>query len=183
MSIDECFQTLELKPDATMEELKAARNELLQVWHPDKFASNLKLSERAKEKTQKINEAFLILIEHLKVNSSSRTNSPPKYKSNENQNPQKAGSPNQKTEEEIYRSELKRIVKKQEARLEYNERRKEVVNRAKRQLNYGFLATFFIGVAGLIMGLKELTLFPVLIVLIISIIVSFLTYRKPVKKK
>ena len=67
MKIDDCFQILELKPDAAIEEIKAARNELLQVWHPDKYASNSKLSEKAIEKTLKINEAFDILVKELNL--------------------------------------------------------------------------------------------------------------------
>jgi DnaJ-class molecular chaperone len=177
MNIDDCFQILELNSDATIDEIKAARNELLQIWHPDKFPSNSKLSQRAKEKTLKINEAFIILVEYHKTRQQS-------HKSHDNQTGRKNVSKTQtSTEDAIYREELKRIVKKQEARLEYNERRKVLVKRAKRQLNIGFLSAFFVGVSGLVFGLKELTLFPVLLVLIIGILVSYLTYRKPVKKR
>ena len=73
MNIDECFQILELKSDATVEELKAARNELLQVWHPDKYAFNPKLVQRAAEKSQKINSAYQTLIVYLRSNQYSQT--------------------------------------------------------------------------------------------------------------
>src|SRR5690349_2461299 len=65
MNIDDCLKILELKRGASIEEIKTARIELLQVWHPDKYVSNPNLSEKAQEKTLKINEAFRILIKEI----------------------------------------------------------------------------------------------------------------------
>ena len=165
MKIDECFQILELKPDAAIEEIKAARNELLQVWHPDKYASNSKLSEKAIEKTLKINEAFDILVKELNLKE------------------QKHKSKTQKrSDADDYQKELERYSKKQQARLKYQERRKNQVKRAKRQLNFAILSAFLAGVLGVVLGLKEWAFFLVLVVLISGFVISFWTYRKPIKK-
>jgi curved DNA-binding protein CbpA len=53
--------TLELPAGATFEEAQVAHRELLQVWHPDKYASNLRLQERATKKTQEINAAWIVI--------------------------------------------------------------------------------------------------------------------------
>lgn len=66
MTIDECFHLLESKPNATIDELKSARKELLQVWHPDKFSGNPKLAKRALEKSKQINDAFDRLLTYFK---------------------------------------------------------------------------------------------------------------------
>ncbi len=165
MDIEDCFRILELKSGATIDEVKAARNELLQIWHPDKFAANAKLSERAQEKTLKLNEAFNILVEDFKVKE------------------QTPGSESQKnSRDDDYFKELEHFSKKQEARLKYQDRRKNQINRAKRQLNFAILGAFLTGVLGLVLDLKEWAFFLVLVVLISGFVISFWTYRKPVRK-
>jgi DnaJ-class molecular chaperone len=117
MNIEECFRTLELKSNATIEDVKAARNELLQVWHPDKYATNSKLSEKAIEKTLKINEAFNILVREL------------------NPGEQKHRSKTQKrSDADDFQKELEHYSKKQEAQQKYQDRRNNQRQRAKRQL-------------------------------------------------
>lgn len=177
MNIEECFKILELNPGATIDEIKAARAELLQVWHPDKFATNAKLSEKAKEKTLKINKAFNVLVSDLKVKEQ-------RFTAQNNRTVRKNVSPPQKSADEIaFSKDLRRLAKNQDARIEYKERRRNQTRRAKRQLNFTFLSAFFAGLFGLFIGLKELTLFLVLAVLLIGILISFVTYRKPIKKR
>jgi curved DNA-binding protein CbpA len=175
MNIEDCFQILELKPGATIEEVKAARNELLQVWHPDKYVSNSKLLEKAKAKSQKINEAFNILVKEFKVKE-------PGHQARNDRADQKNVSQTEKNADQSFRKDLKRLAKNQDARIAYQERRRNQTIRAKRQLNFTFIAAFIAGLLGLFVGLKELTLFLVLAVLIIGLLISFLTYRKPIKK-
>lgn len=52
---------LELEPGASMEEIKASYKELAQVWHPDRFQSNVSLQQRAHSKLQRINESYQFL--------------------------------------------------------------------------------------------------------------------------
>ena len=169
MNIEDCLRTLELRPGATLEEIKSARNELLQVWHPDKFALNLKLSEKAIEKTLKINEAFRILVSDHNVKQQ-------KHKLKSRKTAQKN---NEATE---FQKELHRYSKKQESRIKYQDRRNNQKKRAKRQLNFTILYALLVGIFGLILGLKEWAFFLALVVMMIGFVVSFLTYRKPIRK-
>jgi len=160
MNIEECFLILELNKNATIEEVKSARIELLQVWHPDKYASNSKLLERAKEKTQKINQAFEILVKHLKASQS--------YQEYQQNNKSQGNQPNHRnysqtqktTDNDIYHEELKRVIKAQEARREYNERRKDAEKRAFRQLKISsvlaVVSYFIFGFVGYIIRQSQL---------------------------
>lgn len=55
------YQTLEVSPTATQEEIKKAWREQLQVWHPDRFNHNPSLLRKAEERSKLINEAFEVL--------------------------------------------------------------------------------------------------------------------------
>jgi curved DNA-binding protein CbpA len=57
-NLEGCFRTLELKPNASPEEVKIAYRELVQVWHPDRFQNNLALRNKAEEKLKSINLAY-----------------------------------------------------------------------------------------------------------------------------
>lgn len=163
MNIDDCLKILELKRGASLDEIKTARIELLQVWHPDKFFSNPKLAEKAMEKTLKINEAFNILLKEL--NHKEQT-----YKSPENFDP------------DDYQKDREWFAKKQRARLKYSERRQNQTERARRRLNFTLLWTVLTGLFGLALGLKEWSFFLALLVLGTGLFISFWTYRKPIKK-
>lgn len=78
MTIDECFQLLDLNSNATLEELKIARKELLQVWHPDKFPPDSKLAQRALEKSKQINDAYDKLVIYLKTGQYKQPSQPKK---------------------------------------------------------------------------------------------------------
>jgi hypothetical protein len=168
MNTDDCFQILELKSDATLEEIKAARNELLLIWHPDKYASNAKLSDRAQQKTLKINEAYNILVKDFEMRRQKQT-SPTKQSAHRNANAD-------------FQRELQRYSQKQRSQLKYQEKRTAQRKRAKRQLNFAVLAAFLAGLCGLVLGLKEWAFFLTLVVLFTGLVISFFTYRKPVKK-
>lgn len=51
------FQTLEIQPGASLEEIKRAYHDLVWVWHPDRFP-NERLKQKAHKKLQEINEAY-----------------------------------------------------------------------------------------------------------------------------
>jgi preprotein translocase subunit Sec63 len=56
--ISRCIEILGLKPSASQEEVNQAYRDLVNVWHPDRFANNLRLQRKAEEKLKEINEAY-----------------------------------------------------------------------------------------------------------------------------
>jgi ribosomal protein L34E len=52
------FEIFGLKPQATVEELKQAYRDLVNVWHPDRFSNNSRLQQKAEEKLKEINAAY-----------------------------------------------------------------------------------------------------------------------------
>ena len=61
MNRNEALRLLGLSEDATSEEVKAAYRETAQILHPDRFASNKKLQERATEQFKNLQEAYEVL--------------------------------------------------------------------------------------------------------------------------
>lgn len=61
MNRNEALRLLGLSADATSEEVKAAYRETAQILHPDRFASNKKLQERATEQFKNLQEAYEVL--------------------------------------------------------------------------------------------------------------------------
>ena len=58
MNRNEALRLLGLSADAASEEVKAAYRETAQILHPDRFASNKKLQERATEQFKNLQEAY-----------------------------------------------------------------------------------------------------------------------------
>jgi DnaJ-domain-containing protein 1 len=56
--IDRCIEMLGLKPGASKEEVNEAYRDLASVWHPDRFANNLRLQKKAEERLKEINAAY-----------------------------------------------------------------------------------------------------------------------------
>jgi DnaJ domain len=52
------FRALELDQNATLDEIKQAYKDLVMVWHPDRFAHNLRLRHKAEEKLKQFNQAY-----------------------------------------------------------------------------------------------------------------------------
>lgn len=61
MSVNDPYEVLGIRPDATDEEVKAAYRELARKYHPDNYANN-PLSDLAQQKMQEINEAYDAII-------------------------------------------------------------------------------------------------------------------------
>jgi len=57
MTREEALRLLGLDEDATEADVKLAYKEMAQILHPDKFADNKKLAERATEQFKRVNEA------------------------------------------------------------------------------------------------------------------------------
>jgi len=69
-NMNQCYETLGLKPGASPEEVKLAYRDLAMVWHPDRFpADNSRLQEKAQEELKRINAAYEILKSHLLTSS------------------------------------------------------------------------------------------------------------------
>jgi uncharacterized protein YjbI with pentapeptide repeats len=56
--IRRCYSLLGLDPSASSDEIKQAWRDLAQVWHPDRFAGNDRLQQKAQEKLKEINQAY-----------------------------------------------------------------------------------------------------------------------------
>lgn len=55
---DRLYELLGVRPDASRQELKAAYRDLTKVWHPDRFAHDPRLQQKAEEKLKEINKAY-----------------------------------------------------------------------------------------------------------------------------
>lgn len=62
MNRDEALRTLGLEEGASEADIKAAYRETVQILHPDKFASNKKLQDRATEQFKHLQEAYDYLV-------------------------------------------------------------------------------------------------------------------------
>lgn len=60
--IDRFYEILEIEPGASLAEIKHAYRDLAFVWHPDRFANNVRLQQKAQERLTEINEAYEQLV-------------------------------------------------------------------------------------------------------------------------
>ncbi len=58
MEARRALRVLGVAPGSTPEEVRRAWRDLAQVWHPDRFADNARLREKAQGNLQRINEAY-----------------------------------------------------------------------------------------------------------------------------
>ena len=70
----------ELERGFTSEELKVAYRDLVQIWHPDRFAQNDRLQLKAQNKLTEINEANIILQNYLASQSKPLSKNDPSYR-------------------------------------------------------------------------------------------------------
>lgn len=61
MNRTEALHILGLEDDATADDIKIAYRETVQILHPDKFAGNEKLQNRATEQFKRLQEAYDLL--------------------------------------------------------------------------------------------------------------------------
>ena len=59
---DRVYEVLGVRPGVSNQELKTAYRDLTKVWHPDRFAHDPRLQEKAQEKLKEINDAYEQLI-------------------------------------------------------------------------------------------------------------------------
>jgi nucleotide-binding universal stress UspA family protein len=65
VNFEQLIGVFELSHDFTRDELDQAYRDLVQVWHPDKYANNARLQLKAEEKLKEINGAYATLKEFL----------------------------------------------------------------------------------------------------------------------
>ena len=61
MKADIYYEILEIELGASQNEIKQAYKDLVKVWHPDRFADNPRLQNKAEEKLKQINTAYEFL--------------------------------------------------------------------------------------------------------------------------
>ena len=71
--INRCYEILEIEPGSSLEEIKRAYRDLAFVWHPDRFAHNDRLQQKAQQRLTEINEAYQQLVLFLSQPESSRS--------------------------------------------------------------------------------------------------------------
>lgn len=81
-NINHYYKILELKPNATKEEIKQAYKDLLTVWNPDKLINEPSLQQKAREKVKEIDEAYEKLIIYFLKSSEQSSQSEPKKDNN-----------------------------------------------------------------------------------------------------
>ena len=74
MDIKRYFEILELAPDASMDEFNQAYRDLVNIWHPDRFAHNPRLKKKAEEKLKEVNQAYEALKPVLSAESGQERN-------------------------------------------------------------------------------------------------------------
>lgn len=65
MDIKHCFEILDLNPDASMDEVKQAYKDLVNIWHPDRFGTNPRLRRKAETKLKEITRAYAMVESFL----------------------------------------------------------------------------------------------------------------------
>jgi curved DNA-binding protein CbpA len=132
MTIDECYRLLDLTSNATIEELKTARKELLQVWHPDKFPPNSKLAQRALEKSKQINDAYDKLVNYLKTGQYKQSSQSRKQQTNQ-QDEERVRQQEARKREEKERAERERVTQERAEREKRSEQKRAAQEREEKE--------------------------------------------------
>jgi hypothetical protein len=137
--MDEYYKVLELKRGASIKEIKAAKHELLQKWHPDYFQRNPELAQIAEERTKLINDAYDKLTEYLKNNWQPPTRpkkSPANGKDESNTQTESARQQAEQERQQREKAEQERVVKERAAKQEWIARdraRQEIFRQEQRK--------------------------------------------------
>jgi hypothetical protein len=65
MDLKNCYKILEIRQGASLPEIKQAYRDMIGIWHPDRYAQNPRLHEKATEKLKELNVAYNELITRL----------------------------------------------------------------------------------------------------------------------
>ncbi len=80
------YEVLEVKSDASDEEIKSSYKRLVKKYHPDKYRNN-PLADLAEEKMQEINEAYDVLMKKGRTSKSAYSQGTYSYSSSRSTNP------------------------------------------------------------------------------------------------
>jgi len=58
MDIKKCYEILELDREASLDDVKQAYKDLVNIWHPDRISNNPRLKQKAEEKLKEVNVAY-----------------------------------------------------------------------------------------------------------------------------
>jgi len=61
----QCFKTLELNPDASLDEVRKAFRKIVKIWHPDLFNGSPNLKDMGEEKLKAVNTAYAAIKSYL----------------------------------------------------------------------------------------------------------------------
>lgn len=62
MTIQRCFEILELQQGATLDDVRQAYKDIVNVWHPDRFSANPRLKQKAEQKLKEVNVAYETVV-------------------------------------------------------------------------------------------------------------------------
>jgi curved DNA-binding protein CbpA len=140
-ALDEYYRILEIQPNASPEEVKAAYRDQAKVWHPDRFANDPRMQLKAQERMRRINDAYARLRNNVPESAArpgptaaSREGEPPTPpRSEQSQAP--GGGPPPRPEEaqarnQQARDQQERLLREQQERIR---RRREKA--AEREIN------------------------------------------------
>lgn len=66
MEINQCFKLLNISPCSTIEDVKQAYKDQVNIWHPDRFMHESdQLQTKAVEQTKLINIAYKKIMTHI----------------------------------------------------------------------------------------------------------------------
>lgn len=71
--MEKYYKTLDISISATASEIKQAYRDLVKVWHPDRFANDIKLQKKAEDKLKEINVAYEYIINHFNNSGEQKT--------------------------------------------------------------------------------------------------------------
>ncbi len=78
-SVRQAFQVLDLSSDASLKEVRTAYRALVRSWHPDRFAHDPRLQQKAQERLKQINAAYNIARKNIRP-PSTEIDSPFRFK-------------------------------------------------------------------------------------------------------
>lgn len=192
------FKILEIKNDATIEEVKQAYRDLAQIWHPDHVTTkNPRLKEKAEKKMKELNKARSKIIAYLAEKKERKTKKRSEWeekKERERATREQAEreratrertEATKKAEEEFFRKRAEQIAA--EAKAKKNGNDDEIPLYPKKMSDFQYRTIWAIGITLTIMGfcivaLKELWILLIILGFPLSVVLFGLIWNFIPKK-